>query len=126
MPMPFSDWIYNSNTGAVNELPTPAAALLLRSGTGWHGPFDNKQRALDFYESNKAANPGWAAPAGIPDQIGNVVEAANPLNMIGGIDIGSWLIRIGEIILGIVLIGVGVAKLTGATNAVAKLVKVAT
>lgn len=38
-------------------------------------------------------------------------------------DIQSWMIRIGEILLGIVLVGVGIAKLTGTTNAIAGLVK---
>lgn len=121
----FTKWIYNSRTGAVNEVPIPTAILLSKSGTGWHGPFDSKEAALAFYEKNRAINPGWKEPAGLVSQAENIVSAANPMNIIGGVDIVSWLIRIGEIILGIVLIGVGVAKLTGTTNAVARIAKVA-
>lgn len=118
-------WIYNSHTGAVNQVPTPQAILLTKSGLGWHGPFDSKQATLDFYERNKAANPGWKAPTGIPGQVENIIEPVNPANILGDIDLGSWFIRIGEIVLGIVLIGIGVAKLSGVQNIVAKAAKVA-
>ena len=37
-----------------------------------------------------------------------------------GINFGNWALRLGEIILGVVLIGVGVAKLTGADNVIMK------
>ena len=40
-----------------------------------------------------------------------------------GLNLGSWFLRIGEILLGIVLVGVGVARITGAQNAVSKIVK---
>ena len=42
---------------------------------------------------------------------------------IGGFNLGNWFLRIGEILLGIVLVGVGVARITGAQNAVSKIVK---
>ena len=44
-------------------------------------------------------------------------------NAFHGLDLGSWFIRIGEILLGIVLVGVGVARITGAQNAISKIVK---
>lgn len=40
-----------------------------------------------------------------------------------GLNLGTWFIRIGEIVLGIVLIGVGIARITGAQNAISKVVK---
>lgn len=40
-----------------------------------------------------------------------------------GLNLASWFLRIGEILLGIVLVGVGVARITGAQNAVSKIVK---
>jgi hypothetical protein len=40
-----------------------------------------------------------------------------------GLSLGNWFMRIGEILLGIVLVGVGVARITGAQNAVSKIVK---
>ncbi len=59
---PVLSWAYNSNTGAVGPFPTITLEGLLRLGIGWHGPFDTKQDALNYYERNKAANPGWKAP----------------------------------------------------------------
>jgi len=122
------DWIYNSKTGAVIELPSPAAFVQLKSGLGWHGPFDSKDAAIAYYNANKAKNTGWKAPSSNPiSAIGNVPSAIDDTiqNGLGLSDanIQSWLIRIGEILLGIVLLGVGVAKLTGTTNAIAKVVK---
>jgi hypothetical protein len=133
MPPGF-DWIYNSRTGAVVQLPVPLAAIELRAGIGWHGPFDTEAKALAFYEANKAKNTGWKPPSGALQNIINVPDAARSQtdaaaegvkDAVGLSDeeIRSWFIRIGEVLLGVVLIGVGVAKLTGTTNAVAKLVK---
>lgn len=45
-------------------------------------------------------------------------------DIIGRFNIGSWFLRIGEILLGLVLIGVGVARITGAQNVISKLAKV--
>ncbi len=48
----------------------------------------------------------------------------NPLsNVLGGFNLGSWFLRVGEILLGLVLIGVGVARITGVQNAISKVVK---
>jgi hypothetical protein len=41
-----------------------------------------------------------------------------------GLNLQSWLIRIGEILLGLVLIGVSLAKLTGTSNVISKALKV--
>lgn len=38
-------------------------------------------------------------------------------------NLGSWFLRIAEILLGIVLVGVGIARLTGAQNVISKAVK---
>src|SRR6185369_12043499 len=126
--------IYNSRTGFLVEMPSPAAYLQLKSGLGWHGPFKSKDDAIAYYNKNKGSNPGWQEPStSIGDAIGNTgkgindsADAAVKGVGLGGLtneNITSWFIRIGEVILGIVLLGVGVAKLTGTTNAVAKLVK---
>lgn len=47
----------------------------------------------------------------------------NPLDIFHGLDLGSLLIRVGEVLLGIVLIGVGIARITGVENAVSSAVK---
>ncbi len=49
--------------------------------------------------------------------------AANAIDSLGGFNLSSWFLRIGEILLGIVLVGVGVARITGAQNAISKIVK---
>jgi hypothetical protein len=131
--MALTAWYYNSNTGAVDQLPTAVGWGELHSGLGWHGPFNSKQDALDYYTNGKAANPGWKAPAGIPSNIINGIGTAasdaihGPASaaheILGGVDITGWFVRIGEVLLGLVLLGVGVAKLTGSTNVIAKAVK---
>jgi len=124
-------WLYNSRTGAVVQNLKPIAEVSLSSGLGWHGPFGSKDDALTYYTANKDKNPGWKPPTGllgtignIPDSIGSAVDDTIQSKLgLTDDNIRSWMIRIGEILLGIVLVGVGVAKLTGSTNAVAKLVK---
>jgi hypothetical protein len=125
MPM----WYYNSNSGAVQEFPEFLAAPSLHAGVGYHGPFPTKQAALDYYSANKTANPGWKAPTGLAGNIGNAASSSigkvndaigDPL---GKFNIAGWFIRVGEILLGLILVGVGVAKLTGTTNVVSQLVK---
>jgi hypothetical protein len=49
--------------------------------------------------------------------------AANAIDVLGGFNLSSWFIRIGEILLGIVLIGVGVARITGAQNVISNFAK---
>lgn len=136
MPAPtILEWIYNSRTGAVNQLPWAIAEGQLHSGLGWHGPFNSKQEALDYYTKNRAANPGWHAPSGWTEQLsqipstvgtaaGDVIQKASD-SLFKGLDLNAWFLRIGEALLGIVLIAVGIAKLTGTANVVSKLVKAA-
>ena len=58
---------------------------------------------------------------------------ADPNSIIGGLkdaaglnaNITTWFIRVGEVVLGIVLVAIGVAKLTGVQNSIAKVAKVA-
>lgn len=109
-----------------------------RLGPGWHGPFDSKQAALDYYAKQKAGHPNWREPTGIVGNVGNVLSLANPVTAaetVGAdlvqtgagllLNIQSLMIRLGEILLGLVLIGVGVAQLTGADNFLSSNVKAA-
>lgn len=141
-----NSWWYNSNSGSLREGNAdsgdihfdPGFWLAVHTGLGWHGPFNTQQDALNYYNTNKAKNPGWQAPTGsaatAAGQLatGTVSDAAGAVGgavskgLFGGLDnnsITSWLIRIGEILLGIVLMGVGVAKLTGASNVISSAVK---
>lgn len=120
-------WYYNSRTGSVAQEDEKLMYPWLKLGIGWHGPFQTKQAALDYYDKGKAANPGWKKPT--ESLAGDLLDPLIPdkapsLPSLSDADIRSWLIRIGEILLGVVLVGVGVAKLTGSSNPVAKLVKV--
>jgi hypothetical protein len=70
------------------------------------------------------AHGGSASVPGI-DQ---ALNAANGIfggatDVLGGFNIGNWFLRIGEILLGLVLVGVGVARITGVQNAVSQIVK---
>jgi hypothetical protein len=117
-------WYYNSKTGIINHQPRIAMETILHAGLGWHGPFDTEAAAVKYYNDNKATNPGWESPSNsVGERIQNLAESANPLNAFSNANLQAWLIRIGEILLGIVLIGVGLAKLTGTTNAIAGIVK---
>ena len=125
-------WYYNSNSGVVAQYNTVTEWPALHGGFGWHGPFDTKQDALNYYTTNKPKNPGWKAPTDslttglgnatstLGSDVGSAVKSGLGLS---DADIRSWLIRVGEILLGLVLVGVGVAKLTGTTNVISQAVK---
>lgn len=44
-------------------------------------------------------------------------------DILGGFNLGNWFLRIGEILLGLVLVGVGLARITGAQNVISQVVK---
>lgn len=119
-------WFYNSDSGSINEVPDIVAWPELHLGLGWHGPFTSKDAAIAYYNLNKAANPGWKAPTGLGGTIENTVPGVSTV-----VNAGSWLqgnietlfIRVGEVLLGLVLIGIGVASLTGTSNFVSKAVR---
>jgi|HubBroStandDraft_2_1064218.scaffolds.fasta_scaffold333682_2 hypothetical protein len=126
-------YFYNSSTGGfANESP-PAPQYFtyevqLRLGQGWHAygtiaqmqaaikannwPPPDASKGLLSGSSTLPSTPSRAANAGLGDIIGNV----NASNI---------LVRVGEILLGIVLIGVGIAKLTGTANIISTAAKVA-
>lgn len=74
---------------------------------------------LTAYPTQKAAQTAAAA-----DNRNVSPTGTSGLSSGLSLDLGPWVLRGGEIALGIMLIGVGVAKLTGAENAVSKLPKV--
>lgn len=128
--MPLTEVIYNSHTGVITTLPTPIAEVQLRLGIGWHGPFQSVREAVDYFHANKSKNPGWKEPTG---NVGQALENAGSSAVsevkeavTGDIadKFGAWFLRIGEVLLGLVLIGVGLAKLTGIENVVSKVAKV--
>jgi hypothetical protein len=119
-------WYYNSDSGSINESPESIAWLQLHMGLGWHGPFKSKQDTINYYNTYKSKNPGWKAPTGIGGTIVNTIvePVTGPISdTIGSFNLGAWFVRIGEVLLGLILIGVGVAKLTGTSNAISSIVK---
>jgi hypothetical protein len=98
------------------------------------GPFNSEAAA-------KSAFPGpltigdWVA-AGVAGAMAGAGNEPNPATSVGAgaavgtaadalgsFNIGSWFMRIGEILLGLVLVGVGVARITGAQNFISNIVK---
>lgn len=101
-------------------------------GLGFHGYATEAQAKANPNSANAAqmliASPILAGnvPVGvtnIPNPTTTIQGGVAAADALGGFNIGSWFIRIGEILLGLVLIGVGVARITGAENAISKVVK---
>jgi hypothetical protein len=120
------------------DVGTAAYNAWLGNGSykGWQvymGPFPTQQAAKNASPASglgaiaamigagsqvAAQTPGLnATGGGIAAGIGAVADT------LGGFNLGSWFLRIGEILLGLVLVGVGVARITGVQNAVASVVK---
>jgi hypothetical protein len=127
-------WYYDSNSGAVQNSASwdPITWAQVHSGFGWHGPFPSKQAALNYYSANKAANPGWKAPAGIASNIKNSVTNNPVTNTVTApfLSVGQFLsklgnpnlwIRVGEFTIGAALLIVGLAHLTGADSTAMKI-----
>lgn len=55
--------------------------------------------------------------------VGGLPSIPNPLDIFHGLNIGNILLRVGEVVLGVVLIAVGLAKITGADNLIASTLK---
>jgi hypothetical protein len=100
---------------------------------GWHGPFDTKEAVTEFYNSQTKAHPDWKAPTdlkgaitnGISDVTGLPVDAKGFLGL-PNLNWENLILRVAEILVGIVLIGVGVAHMSGnKTNIIVKALKVA-
>jgi len=121
---------YNDQSGAL-ELEFKITLGISKSpdkiSSHWHGPFKDLNEAAQWVYDNKAAHPEWKEPTtnfykqltqGTQTTVQNATE-----DIFLGTNAQNWFIRVGEVLLGIVLIGIGVAKLTGTANAVSNLVK---
>lgn len=82
------------------------------------GPYPSQAAAQSAAGSRSGGFPGPS----IPGNPGAAISLG-ARDLFHGLDLGNVLLRIGEVLLGIVLVGVGVAKLTGTTNFVASAVK---
>lgn len=98
------------------------------------GPFNSLQAAqsaapgaLTFGDWTGAIIAGLMAGAGNEPNpatsVGAGFAVGTVADKLGGFNLGSWFLRIGEILLGLVLVGVGIARITGAQNIVSQVVK---
>lgn len=91
-------------------------------------PQYNAQQVLSAYlaESVSGALATGTSQAGTA--LGQIPGAAakgaqNAIDTLGGFNLSSWFLRIGEILLGLVLVGVGIARITGAQNIISQAVR---
>lgn len=89
-----------------------AAAVKAKYDGAVSGPYPTQAAAQKAANSRSGGFPGPSIP-------GNPATAI--ADLYHGLNLGNWIIRVGEILLGVILIGVGVAKLTGADNVVSKI-----
>lgn len=79
----------------------------------WKGP----------YTTEAQAKAGQAPVQQSANPINDAVFAAQNSDILGRFNLASWFLRIGEVLLGLVLIGVGIARITGAQNAISNIIK---
>jgi hypothetical protein len=120
---PGNDYYVNAVTHTIQRQSNPLYAASLRA-TGWLGPYDwaTAQGVASGLKS-VTPNPVTGMPTG-PGITANPVQAAQEAKgLFHGLSLPNLFLRIGEVVLGVVLVGVGVAKLTGATNLISSAVK---
>lgn len=102
----------------------------------WHAqhPVYSATQALQaFLDTELAAGVGTGIGAtgtfvgnSLPTAVSNAASNTTGIKIaeaLGGFNLSGWFLRIGEILLGLVLVGVGVARITGAANVISKAVK---
>jgi hypothetical protein len=115
----------------VNSIGQSGAAF-----TTWYAGAHAKDAALTPYQGVQVWLVGTGTANAVGAAVGGTATATNQIgqgatngleniskDILGGFNLGSWFMRIGEILLGLVLIGVGVARITGAQNIISKAVK---
>jgi hypothetical protein len=135
--MPANAKIVSAQTGSPAYNAWLGNGAYTVNGTNWQvdaGPFTSEAQA-------RAWKPGpitigdWvgAGIAGVmagggnepnpATSVGAGFAAGTAVDKLGQFNLGAWFLRIGEILLGLVLIGVGVARITGVQNAISSVVK---
>lgn len=108
---PGNNYYVNGITGAIQRA-SGATRLLIGPASGYSGPY-NWCQAKAFAENRSASG---FIHGSAEANIANIAIR----DIFHGLDLETLVIRVAEIILGIALIGVGVAKLTGADNVIMK------
>lgn len=108
---PGNDYWVNGITGAIQRA-SGATRLLIGPATGYSGPYDwCGAKAFAANRSGSGFIHGSAEANAAKIAVGDIFH---------GLNLGGIILRAGEILLGIVLIGVGIAKLTGTDNFIMK------
>ena len=118
----YNTWL-NTDTGAVNGL------------VRYMGPFNSQQEAQSA-APGKISIGDWTAiaigaaitgagnsPTNVAGNIQTGKTVVNAVDTLGNFNLSSWFLRIGEILLGLVLVGVGIARITGAQNIISQAVR---
>jgi hypothetical protein len=118
-------WFYNEKSGRIIHEGNTLLAAVQEQLPLWHA-FNTKAEA----EAYKAAHPpSWPILGQAADAAGSAVTAG-----VKGVDVGGFLsalanpntwLRVGEVALGLILIAVGLAKMTSAIPAVNKIARLA-
>ena len=126
-PHPPGCYYVNIASGSIQRQCNPILAFGLAAAGyfGNPGPASATNAFATFDEAHAfaASQSGSAASGkitGLASQVPNALKSLNPLA--GLFQANIWL-RVGEFVLGIVLIGVGLAKLTGTENFVSSVVR---
>lgn len=122
----------------LNSFPNPAGEIMMNSYDAFYQKHcaNGNCSAAQMYLAWVLTFVG----SGLAKSIGIEMKAGGELTYVGaegtvkgldqtandifhGLNLETWVLRIGEILLGVVLIGVGVAKLTGTENTISKIAK---
>jgi hypothetical protein len=104
---PMSPAQYSQRYGPIDNTVNPPNGFPTRAAA---------QSAVTRFNSQSASQRETPGSAPFTPNAAKVPGA----DWLHGINLGGWLLRVGEILLGVVLIGVGVAKLTGTDNFIMK------
>lgn len=80
------------------------------------------QNAANAFNKNPGPPLGGVQAPGVAPGINSPLPK---IDLLGNVNVGAWLLRIGEVLLGIVLIAVGVAHVTHAVPIATKIAKTA-
>jgi hypothetical protein len=105
----YAGGIGGGNTNAGIKHVTNGAEADALEVAGWRA-FPTEAAAEAFEGESVNQNVSNTAKSAVSDVIGHT-------------DVGELILRVTEILLGIVLIGIGLEKITGAENAVSKIAK---
>ncbi len=123
-------WYYNDVTGQIFQQTGPLAAA--ENAEIWaekhsplgsqinFGPFATKAAAQAYKDAHPSRGPISGINSAAHAAAGGAAAAGDFLSRLG--DANTW-IRVGQVLIGLILIAVGVAKLTSAVPAATKIAR---